>query len=231
MPKVAPCCPRPRRAAYASARVPRTCSKATSESWGPGDASGWLCTVMALRPGCSMPAHVPSFRLIRLTCGKEVQRVRAEFSQALGRFSSVEHWGGLLGEQLPLRNLSIAIHSAANRRMHSGTQRAQHSGRSAPRPQTAAWRGPPQSCGSAPKSRCGLQFRCGIEACVRSRRRRQWERARRRSEAGQRWLGAARPALACRWGAMILARHRYFPNRAHRWACAAAGGCRRGART
>lgn len=55
----------------------RTCSKATSESWGPGDASGWLCTVMALRPGCSMPAHVPSFRLIRLTCGEGVlfQRV------------------------------------------------------------------------------------------------------------------------------------------------------------
>ena len=48
---------------------PPTCSKATSESWGPGEASGWLCTVMALRPGCSMPAHVPSFRLIRLTCG------------------------------------------------------------------------------------------------------------------------------------------------------------------
>lgn len=42
--------------------------KATSESWGPGEASGWLCTVMARSPGWNMPAQVPSFRLMRLTC-------------------------------------------------------------------------------------------------------------------------------------------------------------------
>lgn len=38
-----------------------------SESWGPGDASGWYWSDMMFREGNARPAQLPSFRLMCVT--------------------------------------------------------------------------------------------------------------------------------------------------------------------
>ena len=64
------CVHKPTQAAPATA-TPRSafimsmnCSKQTSESWGPGEASGWYWMLIAFRGRASMPAQVPSLRLM-----------------------------------------------------------------------------------------------------------------------------------------------------------------------
>ncbi len=54
---------------FASFTISINCSKHASPSWGPGDASGWYWMEMARLEGIANPAHVPSFKLMCVTCG------------------------------------------------------------------------------------------------------------------------------------------------------------------
>ena len=53
--------------ARASCSISMNCSKQTSASWGPGEASGWYWMLIACLGLHSSPAHVPSFRLMCVT--------------------------------------------------------------------------------------------------------------------------------------------------------------------
>ena len=130
-------------------------------------------------------------------------------------------------------------------------------GGGAPPPRAAAWRGPPQSCGSGPKSRCGLQgwvvaswvgWWAWLVAGAESWSGVAWrvlagaslvlrtQAVGRRGRGGEARQLAQSPSRCCRCRrapkpALSSTPPLRLPGPAHPWACAAAGGCRRGAQT